>query len=162
MVIICVLGSYVDGFYGYSQAKPPRCSTKTNFEHLEMIYSNSVDRSEKQLAIKPCENCTTLKNQVKYLLKTCAKFTRGKPNLEVVLGSQNCIFGKAGLGYTPIHEKKAKKFFSFFSKSEPNVISLISCNYCMKKGHVLKNCYARKYDVPKGFMKWIPKGSRKA
>ena len=38
----------------------------------------------------------------------------------------------------------------------------ISCNYCIKKGHVLKNCYARKYDVPKGFMKWIPKGSRKA
>jgi len=34
-------------------------------------------------------------------------------------------------------------------------------NYCMKKGHVLKNCYAKKYDVSKGFMKWIPKGSRK-
>jgi len=27
MVIICVLGSYVDGFYDYSQAKPSRCST---------------------------------------------------------------------------------------------------------------------------------------
>jgi len=27
MVIICVLGGYVGGFYGYSQAKPPRCST---------------------------------------------------------------------------------------------------------------------------------------
>jgi len=51
---------------------------KTDFEHLEMIYSNLVDCSEKQLARKPCENCTTLKNQVKYLLKTCAKFTRGK------------------------------------------------------------------------------------
>jgi len=40
------------------------------------------------LAIKPCENCTTLKNQVKYLLKTCAKFKKGKANLEAVLGSQ--------------------------------------------------------------------------
>ena len=58
--------------------------------------------------------------------------------------------------------KKAKKFSSFFSKSEPNFMPFISCNYCMKKGHVLKNFYARKYDVPKGFMKWIPKGSRKA
>jgi len=65
---------------------------KTDFKHLEMIYSNSVDCSEKQLAIKPCENCTTLKNQVKYLLKTRAKFTRGKTNLEAVLGSQNCVF----------------------------------------------------------------------
>jgi len=27
MVIICVLGSYVDDFYDYSQTKSPRCST---------------------------------------------------------------------------------------------------------------------------------------
>ena len=76
--------------------------------------------------------------------------------------SQNCVFGKAGLGYTPIHEKKVKKFSSFFSKSEPNAMSFISCNYCMKKGHVFKNCYARKYDASKGFMKWIPKGCKEA
>jgi len=88
---------------------------------------------------------------VKYLLKTCAKFTRGQTNLE--LGFQTCVFGKAELGYNPILEKKAKKFSSFFSKSEPNVMSFISWNYCMKKGHVLKNCYARKYDVPRGFIK---------
>jgi len=80
-------------------------------------------------------------------LKTCAQFTRGKENLEVVFGSQNCIFGKARLGYTHIHEKKAKKFSSFFSKSEPNDMPFISYNYCVKKGHVLKNCNARKYYV---------------
>jgi len=57
---------------------------------------------------------------------------------------------------------KRKPISSFFSKSEPNAMPFFSCNYCMKKGHVLKNCYARKYDVPKGFMKWISKGSRKA
>ena len=141
-----------------SQLESETVNLKTDFEHLEMIYSNSVDCSEKQLARKPCENCTTLKNQVKYLLKTCAKFTRGKTNLEAVLGSQNFVFGKAGLGYTPIHEK----FSSFFSKSEPNAMPFISCNYCMKKGHILKSCHVRKCDVPKGIMKWIPKGSRKA
>jgi len=27
MVIICVIGSYVDGSCGYSRARPPRCST---------------------------------------------------------------------------------------------------------------------------------------
>jgi len=91
-----------------SQLEAKTVDLKTDFEHLEMIYSNSVDCSKKQLDIKPCENYTTLKNQVKYLLKTCAKFTRGKAKLEVVLGSQNCVFGKAGLGYTLIHEKKAK------------------------------------------------------
>jgi len=66
------------------------------------------------------------------------------------------------LGLTLIFEKKAKKFFSFFSKSEPNAMPFISYNYCMKKDNVLKNYYAKKYDVPKRFMKWIPKGSKKA
>jgi len=75
--------------------------------------------------------------------------TKGKANLEVVLDSQNCVFGKTGLGYNPIFEKKAKKFSSFFSKSKPDDMLFFSCNYCMKKGHVYKNCYARKHDVPK-------------
>jgi len=75
-----------------------------------------------------------LKNQVKYLLKTCARLKRGKTNLEVVLDSQNCIFGKVGLGYNPNFEKKANKFSSFFSKNELNDMSFISFNYCMKKG----------------------------
>jgi len=43
----------------------------------------------------------------------------------------------------------------------PSDMPFISCNYCMQKDHVIKNCHARKYDVPKGVMKWIPKGSRK-
>jgi len=29
----------------------------------------------------------------------------------------------------------------------------ISCNFWRKKGHVYKNYDARKYEVPKGFMK---------
>jgi len=98
---------------------------------------------------------------MKYLFKTCAKFTRGKANLKAVIGSQNCVFGKVGLCYNPTFKKKVKKFSSFFSKSKPNDIPFISSNCCMKKGHVIKNYYARKYDVPKGVMKWIPKGSRK-
>jgi len=49
-----------------------------------------------------------------------------KGNLEAVLGSQNCVLGKVGLGYNPILEKKAKKLSSFFSKSELNAMSLIS------------------------------------
>jgi len=28
----------------------------------------------------------------------------------------------------------------------------------MKKGHSVRFCKIRKYSVPKGFMKWIPKG----
>jgi len=105
---IAVMNNWLKGLNNWlenrvSQLESEIVDLKTDFEHLEMIYSNLVDCSEKQLAIKPCENYTTLKNQVKYLLKTCAKFTRGKANLEVVLGSQNCVFRKAGLGNSPIH-----------------------------------------------------------
>ena len=57
-----------------------------------MIYSNSTDCFRNQSTEKPCENCTVLKNQVKYLIKTCARFTRGKANLEVLLGSQLCVW----------------------------------------------------------------------
>ena len=32
----------------------------------------------KTIDCKTCENYTLLENKVKYLIKTCAKFTRGK------------------------------------------------------------------------------------
>jgi len=75
---------------------------------------------------------------VKYLLKTCVKFTRGEANLEDVLGSQNYVFSKAGLGYNPTFQKKTKKFSSFSSKSKPNDMSFIYCNYCMQKVMLLR------------------------
>jgi len=34
-------------------------------------------------------------------LKTLDKFTTGKSNFEDVFASQNCVFGKAGLGFYP-------------------------------------------------------------
>jgi len=97
-----------------SQLEKEKVDLKCDVEHLEMIESNSIDCSSNQLAEKPCENYTVLKNQVKYLLKTYAKFTRGKANLEVVLCSKICVFGKARLGYNPTFNKKAKKFSSVF------------------------------------------------
>jgi len=123
---------------------------KVDFEHLDMIYNNSTCCSENHLIAKPCENCTLLENKVKYLVKTCARFTKGKSNLEVVLGSQNCVFGRAEIGFNSFNENKVKKFANFFSKNASSDISLTTCNYCMRKGHISKSCKARKYDVPKG------------
>jgi len=77
-----------------SQLEKETADLKTNFKHLEMIYSNSTDCFRNQPAEKPYKNCIVLKNQVKYLLKTCAKFTRGEANLEVVISSQNCFLAK--------------------------------------------------------------------
>ena len=39
---------------------------------------------------------------------------RGKSNFENVLASQNCVFGKAGLGFNP--QNKQDKFSKNFSK----------------------------------------------
>jgi len=61
-----------------SQLEKEIADLKTDFKHLEMIYSNSTDCFRNQPTEKPCENCTFLRNQVKYLIKICARFTRGK------------------------------------------------------------------------------------
>jgi len=84
-----------------SQLEKEIVDLKIDFEHLEIIYSNLIDYFRNQSTEKPCENCTVLKNQVKYLIKSCAGFTRGEANLEVVLSSQNYVFGKVRLGYNP-------------------------------------------------------------
>ena len=137
-----------------SQLDKEIADLKVDFEHLNMIYNNSTCCSDNQLIVKPCENCT--------LLETCARFTRRKANLEVILGSQNCVFGRSGTGYNSFNKKKVKKFAHFFSNNASSDISLTTWNYCLRKGHISKICKARKYDVPKGFMKWILKGLRKA
>jgi len=120
-----------------SQLEKETTNLKTDFEHLEMIYSNSTDCFRNQPVEKPCENCTVLKNHLKYLIKTCARFTRGEANLEVVLGSQNCVFGKAGLGYNPSFQKKTKKFSSFFSKSMPKWHAI----HFMQLLYAKRSCY---------------------
>ena len=87
----------------------------------------NFDYSGNQTVEKPYEKCTVLKYQGKFLLKTCAKFTRGKTYLEVIQDSQNCMFGKVGLGCNPTVKNKVKKFSRFFSKSKPNDMSFIFC-----------------------------------
>jgi len=83
-------------------------------------------------------------------------------SLDSTLPSQNCVFGRAGLGFNP--QNKQDKFSKNFSKQpvkQPIVKSkqlVVTCFYCMKKDHSVRFCKIRKYFVPKGFMKWIPKG----
>ena len=71
------------------------------------------------------------------------------------------VFGNARVCYNLFNENKVKKFANFFSKSKSSDISLTGCNYCMRKANVYKIYKARKYDVPKGYLKRILKGPRK-
>jgi len=67
------------------------------------------------------------------------KLSKGKSNFESVLASQNCGFGKAGLGFNP-----QNKFSNSFSKvAEKQLIerskqSVVTCFYCMKRGHPVR------------------------
>jgi len=134
-------------------------NSKTDFENLEMLYKNSSCKYDSLV----CENCESLEKKVHYLVKTVDRLSKGKSNFENVLASQNCVFGKAGLGFNP--QSKKNEFSKPFSKLqekkpiEKSKKPIVTCFYCMKRGHSVRFCNIRKYFVPKGVMKWIPKNS---
>jgi len=109
-----------------------------------------------------CENCENLEKKVHYLVRVVDKLSKGKSNFENVLASQNCVFGKVGLGFNP--QNKQDKFSKSFSKLPGKQLivkskqPVVTCFYCMKRGHSVRFCKIRKYFVPRGFMKWVPKG----
>jgi len=131
--------------------------TKEDFENLDLIYKNSSCSCES----KVCENCENLERKIHYLLKTLDKLTTGKSNFEDVLASQNCVFGKAGLGFYP--QSKGNEISKPFSTAPEKqsvkrlIQPVVTCFYCMKKGHSVRYCRFRKSLVPKGIFKWIPR-----
>jgi len=84
-------------------------------------------------SIKTCENCKKLEKQVEYLLKTLSNFTRGRENLESLIGSQNDVFNKNGIGYNPGNVTNVKKLSCFFI---PSKICFSSFNNGKKASHV--------------------------
>ena len=74
------------------------------------------------------------------------------------------FFGKARLGFNP--QSKQNKFSNCFSKLpekqpiEKSKQPVITCFYCMKRGHFVRFSKIRIYFVPKGIMRWIPKDSK--
>jgi len=73
---------------------------KTNLDHCKT--SSNLDSS------KPsnCENCEVLQKKVNYLITTASKLTMGRANLNAILGSQNCVFEKAGIRHQPNFPRK--------------------------------------------------------
>ena len=82
--------------------------------HKAKTDSVSLELTCLHASIKTSENCKKLVKQVEYLLKTLSNFTKGRENLESLLGSQNVVFNKNGLGYTPGNVTNVKKLSSFF------------------------------------------------
>jgi len=104
-----------------------------------------------------------LRKKVHYLVETVDKLSKGKYNFENVLASQSCVFGKVGLGFNP--QNQQDKFSKKNSRMPVKQLivklkqPVVTCFYCMKKGHSVRFCKIRKFSVPRGYMKWIHKGS---
>jgi len=132
-------------------------NSKIDFENLEMIYENSSCKCESS----SCKNYESLQNKILYLEKIVDTISKGKSNLENVLASQRCVFGKSGLGFNPQSKNNGcLKPFSTITKTQPIEKSkqLVVCYfYCMRKGHSIRFCKIRKSLVPKGIFKWIPR-----
>jgi len=133
--------------------------SKTDFENLEMHCKSSSCLCDS----KAYENCKTLESKVHYLVRTVDKLSKGTSNFEIVLASQKCVFGKSGLGFNPQNKKNGiSKPFSKVPEKQPIEISkqpVVTCFYCIKRGHSVRFCKIKKYFIPKGIMRWIPKGS---
>jgi len=129
---------------------------KNDFENLKQSYKRSSCKSDSNV----CENFESLEKKIHYLVKTVDKLSKGKSNFETILASQNCVFGKSGLGFNPQSKSGVSKPYSTFRKFQPVEKSkqpVVTCFYCMKRGHYVRYCNIRKFSVPKGVMKWIPK-----
>jgi len=73
--------------------------TKTDFETLEENYKSANSSGFNSSKPVDCENCAVLQNKVNYLISTTSKLSMGTTNRNALLGSQNCIFEKAGISY---------------------------------------------------------------
>ena len=67
-------------------------------------------------------------------------FTNGKKKLDRLLGSQRCVFDKAGLGYNPV--TKQKQFQDFFVKANTSEVPI--CDTCGKMWHNIYTSYKEK------------------
>jgi len=126
---------------------------KTDLDHYKT--SSNLDSSRPA----KCENCEVLQKKVNYLITTASKLTMGIANLNAILGSQKCVFEKAGIGHQPNFPRKQKKHSSFFETNAKQFSQPITCFYCMKRGHSVKDCKFRRFLVPKGLVRWVPKST---
>jgi len=132
---------------------------KDDFENLEKQLNSA--HSSKLNSSKPvdCENCAVLQSKVSYLISNALKLSMGITNLNALLGSQNCVFEKADIGYQVGPNGKQKLFNNFFKGYGLQSSQSIACFYCMKKDNSVRNCRIRKFSVPKGLVRSMPKST---
>ena len=117
------------------------------------------------------EKCTVLQYEISYLKDLIKKVYQGKCNLNQMLSVQKYANDKTGLGYNKQTKPFQNEKFAPSKKVNPKRVSkkkhkmtqtnhnphVVTCHYCMKKGHKSHKCYVRRFDVPRGKCVWIPK-----
>ena len=98
-----------------------------------------------------------LQKRVDGLTKDLEKLTKGKQNLDALLGNQLFANGRQGLGYKNI--ARTKKYENYFIKASSLLYSHATCFYCNHSGHIVKFC-AYKKNASKANFVWVPKGTR--
>jgi len=64
---------------------------------------------------------------------------------------------RLALDINPIFKENKRSTTVFLNTNDKQFSNPMTCFYCMRKGHSLKNCKIRKFDVPKGLVSWVPK-----
>jgi hypothetical protein len=140
------------------EVKSQNCIEKMKANDVET--SSQTDHNSNLLINENKE----LKLKVENITKILTNFTNGKKNLDNLLGSQRCVFDKAGIGYNPkIKEKHYQKFFI-----NENLLKSPICKHCGKIGHNIHTCPMKNKiwiikgitppTNPKGPKKiWVPK-----
>ena len=145
-------------------------SSLTN--EIEILRKESIILKDENLELN--KKKTDLENIVE-------NFTNGKRNFEKLLGSQRCVFDKAGLGYMPKQKYKPyKNFFDNHSTSKTNIqnsfhknnfvkkgyyynhssfsyMSHAICNFCNRNGHNYHTCPIRRNHTMTIRAIWVPK-----
>jgi cell division protein ZapA len=82
------------------EVKLQNCIEKMNANDVEtssqIVYNSNILINENK----------ELKLKVENLIKILTNFTNGKKNFDNLLGSQRCVFNKAGIGYNPKIKEK--------------------------------------------------------
>lgn len=83
-----------------------------------------------------------MENKIKDLHNTLDKFTKGRDNLNLILGSQMVSYNKFGLIYEPTIN--AKSFSKICHANSTTKCNMVRCKYCNKNDHVTLFCFVRK------------------
>ena len=97
---------------------------------MEKLEKSEKHSRSKDGTISPqCEHCLGQLEKTEYLMKTLSKFTLGRSNLDVVLGSQRSVLNKEGIGYSGKFNPLGTRNFLNMSKPTsviaPTVLNLV-------------------------------------